>query len=236
MLVLIIANSHFCNWFFRICHHNWELKQCSLVVNNQFMESTVSTISLRNSACLPTKTSVSGVWLNPLSPGCAKDLIFLLCILELIIKQMNFGHPIIRAEHGQVKNTDFSDIADFSSNFCKSMFSIFTIGEYRKHWCLKISDFWNPYFQYTPDRCFDIHYRGISKTRIYKSWRKKSGIHIFDLAGRTLENPYVCGHLQWPKWVKVKIPCRICVICLDCSANSTQTKFVQTSGQNNPYC
>ena len=29
-----------------------------------------------------------------------------------------------------------------------------------------------------------------------KVGEKKSDIHTFDLAGRTLENPYVCGHLQ----------------------------------------
>ena len=61
----------------------------------------------------------------------------------------------------------------FFSNFCKSLFSIFTnseyrklgfqkirdfqtsvfYGEYRKHGCLKTSVFWNLSFRYSLDRC-----------------------------------------------------------------------------------
>ena len=44
----------------------------------------------------------------------------------------------------------------FFSNFYKSVFSIFTIGEYRKHGCLKTSDFFKSQFSIFTRQMFEI--------------------------------------------------------------------------------
>ena len=57
---------------------------------------------------------------------------------------------------GEYRKHGFIKVGEKKSNFHKSVFSILTYSEYRKHGCLKISDFWNPSFQYSPDRCLKI--------------------------------------------------------------------------------
>ena len=75
-----------------------------------------------------------------------------------------------------IENTDVWK-SDPSFRQIPSVFSIFTIGEYR---CSKSRIF--------EIQVFDIHYRWTSKTRIYKSWRNKirdiREILVFDLADK----------------------------------------------------
>ena len=125
---------------FRFCHHNLVLKQCSLAVTNQCMESTVSTISLRNSTIMLTNQKHQCLEYGLTHWALLKASLAL--YPWAYIKKVNFAHPIIK--------------------------------------------------------------------------------------GRILENPWCLWAYSVTQMSQVKIPCGICVICVDCSPNSTQTKFVLT--------